>query len=75
MPSWQARRSRGRILATDEDGTQVAQCVRQTLVGGGDSLAGPALSLLWASQHLDNLRRLGDRLIPPAAEVSGTSPF
>ena len=59
----------------DEAGTQVAQCVRKTLVGGGDSLAGPALSLLWASQHLDNLRRLGDRLIPPAAAVSGTSPF
>lgn len=37
---------------------------------GDDSIVGPALSLLWASQHLNNLRRLGVRLIQPAAKFS-----
>jgi hypothetical protein len=54
----------------DDDGTQVVRCVRQALAAGGDSIVGPALSLLWASQHLDNLRQLGVHLIQPAAEFS-----
>jgi uncharacterized membrane protein YccC len=55
----------------DDDGRQVLRCVRQALAAGGDSMVGPALSLLWASQYLDNLRQLGVRLIQPAAEFSG----
>ena len=44
--------------------------MRKALAAGDDSMVGPALSLLWASQHLDNLRELGARLIAPAAEFS-----
>jgi uncharacterized membrane protein YccC len=54
----------------DDDERQVVRCVRQALMAGGDSMVGPALSLLWASQHLDKLRQLGARLIQPAAEFS-----
>jgi uncharacterized membrane protein YccC len=54
----------------DDDDRQVVQCVRQALAAGDDSMVGPALSLLWASQHLDNLRQLGAHLIQPAAEFS-----
>jgi hypothetical protein len=46
------------------------RCVRQALAVGDDSIVGPALSLLWASQHLDNLRQLGARLIQPATAFS-----
>jgi uncharacterized membrane protein YccC len=51
------------------DGT-VARCVRQTLVAGDDSTVGPAISLLWASEHVDNLRRLGAQLVKAASELS-----
>ena len=54
-----------------DEGRQVVRCAREALAAGDDSIVGPALSLLWASQHLDNLRRLGVRLIQPAAEYSG----
>ncbi len=54
----------------DDDDRQVLQCVRKALAAGDDSMVGPALSLLWASQHLDKLRELGARLISPAAEFS-----
>jgi uncharacterized membrane protein YccC len=54
----------------DDDDRRVLQCVRKALAAGDDSMVGPALSLLWASQHLDNLRELGARLISPAAEFS-----
>jgi hypothetical protein len=53
-----------------DEGRQVVRCAREALAAGDDSIVGPALSLLWASQHLDNLRRLGVRLIQPAAEFS-----
>jgi uncharacterized membrane protein YccC len=57
--------------ADGDGGRQVARCVRQALAAGDDSIVGPALSLLWASQHLDYLRQLGADLIQPAAEFSG----
>ncbi len=58
--------------AGDGDGDgQVAPCVSQALAAGDDSIVGPALSLLWASQHLDYLRQLGADLVQPAAEFSG----
>jgi hypothetical protein len=54
----------------DDDATNVARCVGHALATGDESIVGPALSLLWASQHLDNLRQLGAHLIQPAAEFS-----
>jgi uncharacterized membrane protein YccC len=54
----------------DDEGPRVVRCVRQALAAGDDSMVGPALTLLWASQHLDNLRRLGVELLQPAAEFS-----
>jgi uncharacterized membrane protein YccC len=54
----------------DHDGRQVVRCVGRALAVGDDSIVGPALSLLWASQHLDNLRQLGAHLIQPAIEFS-----
>jgi hypothetical protein len=54
----------------DDDGGQVVRCVRQALAAGDESIVGPVLSLLWASQHLDNLRQLEAQLIQPAAEFS-----
>jgi len=44
--------------------------VRQAFATGDDSIVGPALSVLWAGQHLDNLWELGARLIQPAAAFS-----
>jgi uncharacterized membrane protein YccC len=56
----------------DDDDRQVVWCVRHALAAGDVSAVGPVLTLLWASQHLDNLRQLGDRLTQPAAELSTT---
>jgi uncharacterized membrane protein YccC len=53
----------------DDDGTQVVRCVRQALADGDGSMIGPALSLLWAGEHLDNLWELGADLIQPAADL------
>src|SRR6266542_1303097 len=46
-------------------------CVHDAVRGGVESELGPALVLLWAEQHLDNLWRLETHL-PRAA--AGTSP-
>jgi hypothetical protein len=54
--------------------TKVARCVGDALAAGGDSLVGPALDLLWASQHLENLRQLEAELIQPARELSSSAP-
>jgi uncharacterized membrane protein YccC len=51
-----------------EDGGQVVLCVQRALAAGDDSITEPALSLLWASQHLENLRKLEGDLAAPAAE-------
>jgi uncharacterized membrane protein YccC len=56
----------------DDDDRQVVRCVRQALAAGDGAMVGSALTLVWASQHLDNLRQLGARLIQPAAELSST---
>jgi uncharacterized membrane protein YccC len=55
----------------DHTATTVVRCVRHALATGDDSIVGPAVSLLWASQHLDNLHELGAHLIQPAAKFSG----
>jgi uncharacterized membrane protein YccC len=39
-----------------------------------DAGEGPALALLWAAQHLDNLRRLELELVGPARELAGRAP-
>jgi uncharacterized membrane protein YccC len=54
----------------DQHGRQVVRCVRRAVVAEDDSIVAPALSLLWAIQHLDNLRQLGAHLVQPAAEFS-----
>jgi uncharacterized membrane protein YccC len=53
----------------DDERTQVVRCVRQALADGDGSMIGPALSLLWAGEHLDNLWQLGADLIQPAADL------
>ena len=55
----------------DDNGSGVARCARQALAAGNDSMVGPTVRLLWASQQLDNLRELGAHLIEPAAELTG----
>jgi uncharacterized membrane protein YccC len=58
----------------DRDGSQLARCVSRAFGARDASLVGPALGLLWASQHLDSLRRLGAELTQPTAELSGGPP-
>jgi hypothetical protein len=43
--------------------------VSQTLAAKQDIGPDSALSLLWASQHLDRLWVLGEELVEPAAEL------
>jgi uncharacterized membrane protein YccC len=50
--------------------SRVLECARMAVTEGDDVRVGSALSLLWASQHLDNLRRLEAHLAQPAAEAS-----
>ncbi|MFL5820220.1 MAG: FUSC family protein [Solirubrobacteraceae bacterium] len=54
----------------DDDDRQVVRCVPQALAAGDGSMVAPALTLLWASQHVDNLWELGAQLTQPAAEFS-----
>jgi uncharacterized membrane protein YccC len=41
---------------------RILRCVREAVAGGQGPGVRPALALLWASQHLDNLRALEDHL-------------
>ena len=52
------------------DGVEVVRCVSRAFAAGDEGVVGPALNLLWASQHLDNLRELGAQLTEAAAELS-----
>jgi uncharacterized membrane protein YccC len=54
----------------DSDGDPVVRCVSRAFAAGDESLVGPALSLLWANQHLDNLRQLRAQLTQPTTELS-----
>src|SRR5205823_14461233 len=55
----------------DADGRRrVLECAREAVAGGDRATIGPALGLLWASQHLDNLWRLEGHLAQSAAEAS-----
>jgi hypothetical protein len=47
--------------------------VRDAVAGGDESKRRPALALLWASQHLDNLWRLEGYLGRHATEASRPS--
>ena len=49
---------------------QVLECARKAVSGGDSARIGAALSLLWASQHLENLWRLEAHLAEPAAEAA-----
>jgi uncharacterized membrane protein YccC len=52
----------------------VVRCLSETLASDPGAGADSALSLLWASQHLGGLWRLGADLVEPAAELSGAAP-
>lgn len=53
----------------EPDGVEVVRCVSRAFAAGDKTVVGPALSLLWASQHLDNLRQLGVQLTQATAEL------
>ena len=46
------------------------RCVGAVLADSNGAALGPALNLLWASQHVGYLRRLGARLAEPATRLS-----
>jgi uncharacterized membrane protein YccC len=54
----------------DPDGDRVVRCVSRAFAAGDESLVREGVSLLWASQHLDHLRRLGAQLARASAELS-----
>ena len=47
---------------------------RETVAREAEAGAGVALALLWASAHLDNLRRLELDLVGPAGNLAGHPP-
>jgi uncharacterized membrane protein YccC len=55
--------------------TRVLDCVRHAVSGDDDERIGPALSLLWASQHLDNLWRLEAHLMAGVPFVRARTSF
>ncbi len=57
-------------LRDAEGRRRVLRCVREALSRGDETRIRPALGLLWASQHLDNLARLESHLAQAAAEGS-----
>ena len=50
---------------------RVGRCVSEALAAGDPSALAPALNLLWASRHIETLRRLAGRLVEPADDLSG----
>jgi hypothetical protein len=54
----------------DRGRRRVLECAREA-VAEDDGRIGPALSLLWTRQYLDNLWRLEAHLAQPAAEAGG----
>jgi uncharacterized membrane protein YccC len=62
-----------RLRDGDAD-SPVVRCVSEALTSDRGGTPDSALSLLWASQHLERLWRLGAELIEPAAELSGAAP-
>jgi uncharacterized membrane protein YccC len=52
----------------DADGrTRFLACVHEAVAGGDKGKIRPALAFLWASEHLDNLRRLESHLVTTTA--------
>jgi uncharacterized membrane protein YccC len=49
---------------------RVAGCVGGVLSGKDGATMGPALNLLWASHHIDYLRRVGAHVAGPASQLS-----
>jgi uncharacterized membrane protein YccC len=50
-------------------GAPVVRCVSRALATGPGVMPASALSLLWASQHLDGLWQLGGELVEPANDL------
>ena len=58
----------------DVDGRRrLLECVHGALAGGDEGKIGPALVLLWGSQHLDHLWRLESHLGRHAVSASSAS--
>jgi uncharacterized membrane protein YccC len=57
----------------EPDGAEVVRCVSRAFAAGDERVVGAALNLLWASQHLDNLRQLGVQLARATTELSRAS--
>ncbi len=54
---------------------RLLECVRDAVASGDKAQVRPALVLLWAGQHLDNLWRLESHLGRAAAEASSAPPM
>ena len=50
-------------------GNPVVVCVSETLTAERSARPDSALNLLWASEHLDGLRRLAAELVKPASQL------
>jgi uncharacterized membrane protein YccC len=59
---------------TDDDRVRILQSAHEAAARDGGSGARLALSLLWAAQQLDNLRRLEPQLAGAAGELAGRPP-
>jgi uncharacterized membrane protein YccC len=57
-----------------EDHLRVLRCAHEAIAREDDAGTRLGLGLLWASQHLDNLRRLEFHLIGPASDLAGQPP-
>ena len=53
---------------------RILRCAREAIARGDDAGIRLGLGLLWASQHLDNIRRLESHLIAPASDLAGQPP-
>jgi uncharacterized membrane protein YccC len=57
-----------------EDHLRVLRCAHEAIAREDEAGIRLGLGLLWASQHLDNLRRLESHLIAPASDLAGQPP-
>jgi hypothetical protein len=60
--------------ADPEGRLRILRCARESGARGDEAGVRLAVGLLFAAQHLDNLRRLEFQLVAPAAELAGQPP-
>jgi hypothetical protein len=61
-------------LRDQEGRLRVLRCAHEAIAREDEAGIRLGLGLLWASQHLDNLRRLESHLIAPASDLAGQPP-